>query len=77
MQAAGITPDELLVMATRNGARAMSREDIGTIAPGKIADLIVLSENPLEDVTHLRSITHVMRAGVLHRVEALAASDSP
>ena len=72
MQAAGIEPAELLVMATRNGARAMGREDIGTIATGNVADIIIVSENPLQDVKNLRHITHVMRAGKLHRIEDLA-----
>ena len=72
MQAAGIEPAELLVMATRNGARAMGREDIGTIATGNVADIIIVSENPLKDVKNLRHITHVMRAGKLHRIEELA-----
>ena len=72
MQAAGIDPAELLVMATRNGARAMGRDDIGTIAAGNVADLIIVSENPLQDVKNLRHITHVMRAGKLHPIEELA-----
>ena len=72
IQAAGIEPAELLVMATRNGARAMGREDIGTIAAGNIADLIIVSESPLQDVKNLRHITHVMRAGRLHTIEELA-----
>ena len=72
MQAAGIEPAELLVMVTRNGARAMGREDIGTIATGNVADIIIVSENPLQDVKNLRHITHVMRAGKLHRIEELA-----
>lgn len=71
MQAAGITPEELLVMATRNGARAMGRNDIGTIAAGNVADIIITTGNPLEDVNNLRTLTHVMRAGTLHRIEDL------
>ena len=73
MHAAGIESNELIVMATGNGARAMGREDIGVVASSKIADLIVLAENPLEDIRHLRSITHVMRAGRLFRIDELAA----
>lgn len=72
MQEAGITPGNLLVMATRNGARAMGRDDIGTLEPGKVADLIVLSENPLDDVRALRHLTHVMRAGRIQAIEAFA-----
>lgn len=72
IQAAGIAPAELLIMATRNGARAMGREDIGTISTGNVADLIIVSKNPLEDVKNLRHITHVLRAGKLHRIDELA-----
>lgn len=73
MQAAGLESSDVLVMATRNGARAMGREDIGVVSSGKVADLIVVAASPLEDVRNLRRITHVMRAGTLHRIEDLAA----
>ena len=72
MHAAGIESNELIVMATRNGARAMGREDIGVLASNHIADLIVLSANPLEDIRNMRKLTHVMRAGRLFRIEELA-----
>ena len=72
MQAAGIAPEKLLVMATASGALAMGRDDIGTLTEGNVADMIILSDSPLEDVTNLRHITHVVRAGVVHRVEELA-----
>ncbi len=73
MQDAGIPPEEIVVMSTRNGALAMRRlEDFGTLEAGKIADLLVLEENPNEDVRAFRSLTHIMRAGVLHRQAELA-----
>ncbi len=73
MQAAGIPAGEIVVMATRNGARAMRRErDFGTLEKGRIADLLVLSEDPRNDVRAFRSLTHVMRAGRLHRQPDLA-----
>lgn len=66
MQEAGLAPDELLVMATRNGARAMDRlDDFGTLEAGKLADLVVLAADPREDVRAFRRLTHVMRAGRL------------
>lgn len=66
MQEAGIPPDEVLVMATRNGARAMGREGrIGTLEPGKVADFLVLEADPLEDVANLRRLQGVARAGRL------------
>ena len=46
-------------------------DDFGTVEPGKIADLIVLSEDPRSDVRAFRSLTHVMRAGVLYTQAAL------
>jgi imidazolonepropionase-like amidohydrolase len=76
MQAAGIESSELLVMATQNGARAMGRGDIGVLDADKVADLIVVAANPLEDVSHLRRITHVMRAGRLFQVDELVADRS-
>ena len=73
MQAAGLTPADVIVMSTRNGARAMRRDgDFGTLEAGKLADLLVLAENPLADVRAFRSRTHVMRGGRLYPQRALA-----
>ena len=66
MQAAGLNPEAVIEMSTRGGAIAMGRENLfGQIEDGMIADLIVLSQDPREDVRNFRSLTHVMRAGVL------------
>jgi imidazolonepropionase-like amidohydrolase len=74
MQAVGIKAADIIVMATRNGARAMGRErDFGTLEAGRIADLLVLTEDPRTDVSAFRSLTHVMRAGRLHRQSELTA----
>ena len=73
MQAAGLAPPDILVMATRNGARAMGRPgDFGTLEAGKLADLLVLAEDPRADVRAFRSLTHVMRGGRMHEQRALA-----
>ena len=72
VQAAGLDAADILVMATRNGAHAMDRlDDFGTLEAGKIADLLVLTEDPREDVRAFRSRTHVMRAGRLHEQASL------
>jgi len=74
MQAAGIPPERIIVMSTRNGARAMGLlDDIGTLEAGKIADLVILEEDPAVSARAFRSITRVMRAGVLHHVSAFAS----
>jgi imidazolonepropionase-like amidohydrolase len=76
MEAAGIPPSEVLVMATRNGAALMGRlSDVGTIEAGKQADLIVLTEDPGASTRAFRAITHVMRAGALQPIDAFASQD--
>ena len=66
MQAAGMTPMEVLVAATRGGARAMGVErETGTLERGKSADLLVVAADPTKDVANLRKLRFVMRAGVL------------
>ena len=73
MQAAGISAADVVVMSTRNGARAMRRDgDFGTLEAGKLADLLVLAEDPVADVRAFRSRTHVMRGGKLYTQQALA-----
>ncbi len=68
MQAAGLTPMEVLVASTRNGARAMGRErDLGTIERGKIADLVVLAADPTADIRNVRRIELVVRGGAVRR----------
>ncbi len=69
MQEAGIPAKDIITMATRNGAIAMKRsDDFGTLIRGKMADLIVLEKDPSKDIANMRSITHVMRGGMLRPV---------
>lgn len=67
---AGLTPMEILVAATRNGAQAAGLDGYGTLESGKQANLLVLKANPLEDIRHLRSIERAMWNG-----EWVAAAD--
>lgn len=74
MQKAGMSPGAVLTAATRISARAMGREaDFGTLAKGKIADLLVLGANPLADIANMRKLEMVVRAGVAHRQGDLRA----
>src|SRR5262249_21785331 len=54
MHEAGLTPLEVLRSATVNGAKAARREtEIGVIAPGRLADLLILDDDPLQDLQNL------------------------
>jgi imidazolonepropionase-like amidohydrolase len=63
MVAAGMTPAQVIVAATRNGAAFLKMTDAGTIATGKSADFIVLDANPLDDITNTRRISAVYLRG--------------
>ena len=67
--AAGLTPYQALAAATINPARVHGLADsLGTIEPGKIADLVLLSGDPLQDIRHTRDIRAViLRGRVLDR----------
>jgi imidazolonepropionase-like amidohydrolase len=61
---AGLTPLQALQTATLNPAIFFGKTaDWGTIAPGKIADLVVLARNPLVDIVNTRSVTAVVADG--------------
>jgi imidazolonepropionase-like amidohydrolase len=61
---AGLSPMDVIVAATRTGALALRKTDeLGTIEPGRMADLLLVSANPLEDVRNLRKIDRIMLHG--------------
>ena len=65
MQEAGLTPLEVLRSATVNGAKAARREmDIGVIAPGRLADLVIVDDDPLRDPGNLSHIHRVIKDGI-------------
>ena len=80
---------QALQTATRNPAEFMGRlKDLGTVEPGKLADLVLLDANPLDDIANTRRIRAVVLAGryldrteldrMLKSVEVAAAKpDSP
>jgi imidazolonepropionase-like amidohydrolase len=60
----GFTPVEAIKIATANGAAYLGRSDIGTIAAGKRADLVVIDGNPAGDIRDIEKVTTVFKDGV-------------
>jgi imidazolonepropionase-like amidohydrolase len=61
----GFTPVEAIAIGTRNGARFLGRDArIGTIAPGKQADLVVVAGNPAATIAEVRRVSIVFKRGV-------------
>jgi imidazolonepropionase-like amidohydrolase len=64
---AGFTPAEALQAATVESARAMGREaDLGTVQPGKLADFVLLGEDPTKDLAALHSVRLVVKRGTAY-----------
>jgi imidazolonepropionase-like amidohydrolase len=74
MQAAGLTPLQVLTASTRGGALAMRLDpSIGTVEKGKAADLLIVGGDPAADVANLRKVRYVVRGGVLRSLAELKA----
>lgn len=72
MQAGGISPHNALRIATHLGAKAIGlAKDLGSIKPGKLADLIVLDKNPIENIRHSNSLHYVIKNGRVYEAETL------
>jgi imidazolonepropionase-like amidohydrolase len=71
---AGLTPMEVIQVATLNNAKIMARDkDLGTLEPGKYADLIILDADPLEEIRNTRKIHLVIKDGLVLEPDILLA----
>ena len=72
LQQGGMTPMEALRAATADGARYLGLDrDLGSLEKGKLADLVVLDRNPLEDIRNSQTASMVMLNGRLYDAKSL------
>jgi len=75
--ASGLTPMEAIVAGTMENARYFRIEDrLGSVAVGKLADLILVEGDPLKDISNMRRIKRVMLNGVWQKAEADVVGDT-
>jgi imidazolonepropionase-like amidohydrolase len=72
LAAGGMGNMEVLKSATIHGAEAMGlTQDLGSLEVGKLADLVVLNKNPLDDIHNTNTIRYVMKDGELFEGDTL------
>jgi imidazolonepropionase-like amidohydrolase len=70
---AGMPPMYALQAATINAAQLLKRDkDLGSITSGKLADLIAVDGNPLEDISLMRRVSFVMKEGKVYKINSMA-----
>ncbi len=71
---AGFAPRDALLAATRNGALLLGVDSLGLLAPGKVADLVILTRDPLADIRNTLAIDRVMSRGHLLSPDSIRAT---
>jgi imidazolonepropionase-like amidohydrolase len=64
---AGMTPIQAIRSATVMAAEHLRQSDLGSLAPGKAADLIAVAGDPTQDVTELQRVRFVMKGGQVYK----------
>ncbi|MGE0352707.1 MAG: amidohydrolase family protein [Gemmatimonadales bacterium] len=72
--AAGFTPADALAAATANAAMLLQADSLGRLAPGKVADMVVLTQDPLADIRNTRAIDMVISRGHILLPDSIRAA---
>jgi imidazolonepropionase-like amidohydrolase len=78
MVGAGMPPLFVIQAATLNAAQLLRHDkDLGTLAPGKIADVVAVPGNPLDDISLMMRVSFVMKDGVVYKQNSVATATAP
>ena len=72
--AAGLSTRDALSAATRSAAALLAADSMGRIAPGKVADILILSANPLDNISNTQTIEKVVLRGLVHSADSIRAA---
>src|SRR5512142_1374169 len=75
MVKAGLSPVRALKAATSIAAELLSRDDLGVLAPGKLADIVAMAGDPTADIRATAKVDFVMKDGIVYR-DARGRSDT-
>ena len=72
LQSGGMSPWQTLYAATMNGAESIGLEkQVGSLEPGKLADIVVYNSNPAEDIHNTTNILYVIKNGIVYNADTL------
>jgi imidazolonepropionase-like amidohydrolase len=78
MVGAGMPPMFTIQAATINAATLLRKDkDLGTLAPGKIADVVAVPGNPIEDISLMKQVSFVMKDGVVYKLNSTPVPLAP
>jgi imidazolonepropionase-like amidohydrolase len=78
MVGAGMPPMFVIQAATLNAALLLRHDkDLGTLAPGKIGDVVAVPGNPLDDISLMKRVSFVMKDGVVYKQNSVAIATAP
>ena len=71
MVGAGMPPMFVIQAATVNAAALLRQKDLGSISAGKIADVVAVPGNPIDDISLMKRVSFVMKQGVVYKVNSV------
>jgi len=78
MVQAGMPPMYAIQAATTNAAELLKRDkSLGSLSPGKIADVVAVPGNPLEDISLMKRVSFVMKDGVVYKLNSTPVALAP